>query len=599
MENRSPMLLFWGKELYCFYNDAFRCSLGEDGKHPLILGLPAQEAWAESWSTIGPLLNQVMGGGESIYRENASVPLYRNGHVEEVHWTFSYTAVRNGSDQVVGVLVTCAETTDKLKAMARVKASEARVRSIVQQVPVAMALMKGPQHVVEIVNQRALEIWARERDEVEGRPILEVLPELKEQGFGKFLNEALIGRSYHASEVPVVIRHNDRMVTHYLNFSFETLIDEEGKYEGVMAVGTEVTDTVLAKQRAEAGEARFRLLADSMPQFVWTAEPDGELNYFNKAVTDYSGFPAAELNSKGWLMIVHPDEREANVRLWTEAITAGTDFLFEHRFRRKDGEYRWQLSRAKPLRDKEGKIHLWVGTSTDIQDMKEQDQEKNFLIGMAGHEMRNPLSTLRSCVDLLNFEMADGMDAELRHVVLMMERQVDKLTRMLSDLVDVSTLKKGSLELDLSRFDVADMVRHVVEEMRRNHPQRVFNLKALMQARVHADKYRINQVLGNLLGNAVKYSPNGKEVEISCEVHGSDVCISIQDRGLGISKAEQDLIFQRFYRVQKREHGAHIEGFGIGLYLVADIVKRHNGRLSVESEEGKGSLFSFTLPLTA
>ena len=595
--SRFPMLLYWGDDLHCFYNDSFRPSLIGQGKHPEILGMPAAQAWADIWPTIGPFIHQVFAGGDSILMEDLLLPIYRNGAMEDVYWTFSYSAVRGDSDRIEGVLATCRETTAQVKAMAWVHASEARVRSIVQQVPVAMALLKGPEHVVEIVNQRALEIWGRERDEVENRPILKVMPELKAQGFGKFLTQALEGQPFRANELPVVIQRNNELITQYLNFSSEPLVDEQGRPEGVMAVGTDVTDTVRAKQRAEAGESRFRLLADSMPQFVWTGMPDGELNYFNQAVSDYSGLPASELNSKGWLMIVHPDEQEANVQLWNEAITNGTDFLFEHRFRRKDGEYRWQLSRAKPLRDKEGKIHLWVGTSTDIQDMKEQDQEKNFLIGMAGHEMRNPLSTLRSCVDLLNFEMADSMDAELRHVVQMMERQVDKLTRMLSDLVDVSTLKKGALELDPSRFDVADMVRNVVDEMRRNHPRRVFNLHASVNAPVHADKFRINQVLGNLLGNAVKYSPNGMDVDVSCEVQGHDVIITIRDRGLGISKAEQDLIFQRFYRVRKEDNGPHIEGFGIGLYLVADIVKRHRGRLSVESEEGKGSLFSFTLPL--
>ena len=595
--SRFPMLLYWGEDLHCFYNDAFRPSLGQEGKHPAILGMPAKQAWTETWPTIGPLIGQVLAGGESIWMEDALVPIYRNGSMEDVHWTFSYSAVRGESNNIEGVLVTCMETTGKLKALARTHASEARVQAIVQQVPVAMALLKGPEHVVEIVNERALEIWGRQRDDVENRPILEVMPELKEQGFGKFLTDALRGKPFHASELPVVILRNNELVTQYLNFTYEPLVDDEGRPDGVMAVGTDVTETVLAKQRAEAGEARFRLLADSMPQFVWTGNVEGELNYFNKSIGEYSGVPVTELHSEGWLSIVHPDDREENIRLWTEAITTGTDFLFEHRFRRKDGGYRWQLSRGKPLRDKEGKIHLWVGTSTDIQDIKEQDQEKNFLIGMAGHEMRNPLSTLRSCVDLLNFEMAESMDVEQRHIVQMMERQVDKLTRMLSDLVDVSTLKKGSLELDLSRFDVADMVRTAVDEMRRNHPNRAFNSEANVKALVHADRYRINQVLGNLLGNAVKYSPNGMDVDISCEVNLSDVRVAIRDQGVGISKAEQELIFQRFYRVQKSDDGPPVEGFGIGLYLVADIIRRHNGQLTVESEEGKGSLFTFTLPL--
>lgn len=593
--NRFPMLIYWGPELYCFYNDAFRPSLGNDGKHPGILGATANEAFAEAWGTMQPRFGRVLSTGESFWHEDELVPILRNGRIEDVYWT--YSPAKDGSGQVVGILVTCLETTEKVAALAQSRSNEDLIRSIVHQAPVAVAVFNGPDHVVEIANERALEIWGRERNAVEGRPILEVLPELKEQGFGKFLGDALAGIPYYATELPVHFQHDLETVTAYLNFTFEPLVGPDGAYEAVMAVGSDVTETVLAKQRAESGEARFRLLADSMPQFVWTGKPDGELNYFNQAVSDYSGIPASELNAQGWLEIVHPDEREANMRMWTEAITSGKDFLFEHRFRRKDGEYRWQLSRARPLRDKEGKIHLWVGTSTDIQTMKEQEQEKNFLIGMAGHEMRNPLSTLRSCVDLLQIEGKDDMETEQRHILDMMGRQLEKLTRLLSDLVDVSTLKQGTLELDLSHFNVTEVVRNVVDEMRRNHPDRIFNMEGCAQAPVHADRYRIAQVLGNLLGNAVKYSAKGKEVGVACELGPDTVLISVADHGVGVPKSEQELIFQRFYRVKNKERATHIDGFGIGLYLVADIVKRHGGQMAVESEEGKGSIFSFTLPL--
>ncbi len=595
--NRFPMLLYWGPEMYCFYNDAFRASLGSDGKHPAILGMPGKDAWAEAWDIMGPRLNRALSDGESSWSEDELVPFLRNGRMEDSYWTYSYSPVIDGSQDRIGVLVTCVETTENVRILARSRSDASFVRSIMQQVPVAIAMLKGPEHVVEIVNDRALEIWGRTRSEIMDRPILEVMPELVGQGFDTMLGDALAGTPFSATALPVTIRRNNQLVTVYLNFTYEPLIGADGVIEGVMAVGADVTETVLAKQRAEAGEMRFRLLADSMPQFIWTGTPEGQLNYFNKAVSDYSGVPSEKLTAEGWLMIVHADERDANIRAWTEAITTGNDFSFEHRFRRKDGEYRWQLSRARPLRDKNGKINLWIGTSTDIQEIKEQDQEKNYLIGMAGHEMRTPLSTLRSCVDLLNHEMSASMDAEQRHLVKMMERQVDKLARMLSDMVDVSTLKKGSLELDLSRFDVAEMVRNVVDEMRRNHPRRVFEVHADVAASVRADKFRINQVLGNLLGNAVKYSPDGSDITISCTIDARDVTIAICDRGFGIPKAEQELIFRRFYRVQKSEYNRHIEGFGIGLYLVADIIKRHNGQLYVDSEEGKGSLFSFSIPL--
>lgn len=475
LANKFPMSLFWGEALYCFYNDAYRPSLGNEGRHPDILGLPAKEAWPEIWDTIGPLIQQVLEGGESIWREDQLIPILRNGRMEDVYWTFSYSAVKDSEGGISGVLVTCSETTDTVISLA------------------------GSKDIA---------------------------------------------------------------------------------------------------QRAEAGEARFRLLADSMPQFVWTGDGAGNLNYFNQAVYDYSGLGEQEVAAKGWLQIVHPDEREANAAAWVEAITTGKDFFFEHRFRRKDGEYRWQMSRAKPLHDAEGKIRMWVGTSTDVQGMKEQDMEKDFFIGMAGHELRNPLNTLRSCIDLMQHDMDLTPVPELEHITGMMDRQVDKLTRLITDMLDISKLKSDALDMERSRFDANDMMRNVVDDMRRSNPEHEFTMSGTSHAPVEADRFRVAQVLGNLLTNAVKYAPGEKKIEVSCCADGGQVRIAVRDHGIGIRAEDQHQVFQRFYRV-KGDRTNGIEGFGIGLYIAADIIKRHGGTMAVESEEGKGSTFSFTLPLVA
>ena len=596
LTNRFPMFLWWGKDLFCFYNDAYRPSLGDEGRHPGILGAPAKEAWPDIWEVIGPMIQQVLAGGESVWSEDQLLPILRNGRMEEVYWTFSYSAARDSAGNISGVLVTCSETTGKVQAIQLLKENEQRLNTMVQQAPVAVAIITGPDHVVEMINDRGLALCDRTREEVIGLPVRDIVPELLAQGIPAYMEDVLHGASFEAKELPLSIVRNGHREDLYLNLVLEPLLSQKGETETMIAIGYEVTDMVLARQRAEAGEERFRLLADSMPQFVWTGDGEGKLNYFNQAVYDFSGLSDEEVQANGWLQIVHPDEREGNSKAWVSAITSGTDFFFEHRFRRKDGEYRWQMSRAKPLHNADGSIRMWIGTSTDVQDMKEQEAEKDFFIGMAGHELRNPLNTLRGCIDMMQHDMEQNTDAEFSQLTDIMDRQVVKLSRLIADLLDISKLKNDTLDMDQSRFDANELMQNVVEEMRSSYPDHVFNMSGTDHAPVQADRFRVGQVLGNLITNAVKYAPDEKEVEITCCTEEGHAKISVGDRGIGIRPEDQHQIFQRFFRVKgNRTNG--IEGFGIGLYIAADIIKRHGGHLSVKSEEGKGSVFSFTLPL--
>ena len=499
LNSKFPMFLFWGQDLICFYNDAYRPSLGREGKHPSILGMRGEEAWTEIWHIIKPLIDQVMTGGGATWSEDQLIPIYRNGKIEDVYWTFSYSPVNDDTGEIGGVLVTCTETTDKVITKLKLEESERRLRSMILQAPVGLGILKGEDYVVEIANSRALEIFDRTEDELLNKPVLDVLTELKSQGIKEMLDGVYnSGTTFTANELPIIINRNDTEETAYINLSYEPLYNPNGDIDGIMAIGVEVTDQVKARhkvqesqkelqnlfkqapvtivvykgdhhivevantaalkmwgkseaevlnkpffeiapelresqeallknvyktgesffakefpvqydkngkpyhgyfnfvyqpvrdnedeitgiiaigtevteavinrQKIEASEKSFRLLADSMPQHVWTADPQGNLNYYNQSVFDYTGLSLEQINKGGWLQIVHPDDRENNTITWLNSVTTGKDYIFEHRFRRHDGEYRWQLSRAKPQRDRKGAIKMWVGTSTDIHE---------------------------------------------------------------------------------------------------------------------------------------------------------------------------------------------------------------------------------------
>jgi PAS domain S-box-containing protein len=1108
---RFPMFLWWGPELTCFYNDAYRPSLGNEGKHPGILGEPAERAWTEIWHIIKPLIDQVLAGGEAPYFEDTLVPIYRNGKIEDVYWTFSYSAVNDESGKPAGVFVTCVETTDKIVNAKQVKHGEEKFKNLINESPIATAVFTGEDFVIELANGEALKLWGKDENII-GKKLIDAMPELDGQAYIDLLTKVYItGETYYGNENFVHIEVAGKIVPTYVNFIYKALRHSDGKIYGILTMGYNVTEQVEArkkiehneerlritaemamldearlrlategtklstweldlttyeifhsarlaeifghdpsykmphrqmrdqmhpedrhaivekafdvaiengfydyvariikpdqtlgwiktqgkviygssglplrmigtladitenkvaeeklamlaaivqssedaiisktlegfitswndgaekvfgyaaaeiigqhvtklipqdrfdeepqilrriqrgesvehfetkritkdnrildisltispirdtsgkiigaskiardvskqkeaersiaenqlrlniaiqaaelgtweydvttgattysdryleifghiasqelshqsvvdqihpddlamrnqavkeaieqtgtmnfdariivnqneirwiqakgrlvydddnvpiklmgtimditdeKQAAEAikeSEERFRLLSNVMPQFIWTGDPQGNLYYFNQAVYDYSGLTEEQAMNGGWVQIIHPDDKEENIKRWMHSIATGEDFIFEHRFRRQDGEYRWQLSRAVPHRDSNGQIQMWIGTSTDIHDQKisseklqksellfktisntspvglwmtdvngennfvndtwikwtgmpleqqyirgwldrvlEEDkktipsfqqafnrrekytaefritrqdeeirwclsegspfydihgkfagyagsvtditdikkleQQKDFFISMASHELKTPITSIKGYVQILMSMHKESPDTFLRNSLATVNKQIGTLTKLITDLLDMSKIKSGNLQLNKEDFSINNMIRETIEEVKHTQPDYTIVFSPESESVVHADRIRIAQVLINFLTNAIKYSPHFNMVTIRSTVINNNVVVSVIDSGIGISKHDQERIFQRFYRVEGKDEKT-FPGFGIGLFIAAEIIQRHNGKISVESEPGKGSVFSFSLPL--
>lgn len=252
LHSKFPMFLFWGKDLTCFYNDAFRPSLGNEGKHPWALGKPGAMVWEEIWNTIGPWINQVLSGGEAIWMEDQLVPFYRNGKMETIYWTFSYSPVFDESEKPAGVFVACTETTQKIAHLERLQTFSRQFRDLVIQAPVAIAVLKGPDFVVEIANERMLEIWGKKAEEMNDRPLFEGLPEARDQGFAELLHQVMeTGETFTAYARPASLPRGGRMETLYLNFVYEAIHEPDGAISGIMVVAVDVTEQELAKNRIE------------------------------------------------------------------------------------------------------------------------------------------------------------------------------------------------------------------------------------------------------------------------------------------------------------------------------------------------------------
>ena len=373
----------------------------------------------------------------------------------------------------------------------------------------------------------------------------------------------------------------------------------EGSKPYVSGTMRDITELKEFERKIKESEQKYRFLADAIPQIVWIGESDGRLTYFNQATMDYSGKDYNTfLEGNGWIDIVHPDERIENTRLWMESVKNKTPFSFEHRFRSKNDEYRWFLSRAAPQLDEFGNVTKWVGTSTDIDDMKKQDEHKNNFIKIANHELKTPVTTIKGYVQLLKKMRGGSDDKFLVNSLNTIENQINKLNHLMGELLDISRIESGKLPLHKCDFSLLKLVTETIEDIKAADQSHHINfeLSDAKDIEVFADKDRITQVLNNLLTNAIKYSPNEKEVNVKLYVDGNCAVVSVEDFGIGMDELELTKIFDRFYRVSGEDE-VTFPGFGIGLFIVKDIVERHEGKIWVESEKQKGSKFYFSLPL--
>ena len=267
----------------------------------------------------------------------------------------------------------------------------------------------------------------------------------------------------------------------------------------------------------------------------------------------------------------------------------------EHRFLCHDGAYYWHLSRGHAQKDSDGKITVWIGTHTDIDEQKRKEQQKDEFIGIASHEMKTPLTTAKAYLQLLEL----SLDKESETTKLYAKKAsfaVDRLNELIGELMDVSKIQSGKLDYNITVFNFNEMVDDAVENIRDASPKHAFIKTGKAEQEVTGDKQRLQQVVINLLSNAVKYSPDSSDVYISIEQLKDEIKVSVKDNGIGIDKEHLEKIFDRYYRVE--EHAIQFRGLGIGLFISHEIIQRQQGKLWAESEPGKGSTFYFTLPVS-
>ncbi len=362
-----------------------------------------------------------------------------------------------------------------------------------------------------------------------------------------------------------------------------------------------------SEERLQESEERFRHMADALPQIIWTALPSGEVDYVNSRGAEYAGVPAEQGLENGWLEFVHPEDRPRIWSDWNRATISGETLDSEYRLRRSDGVYRWQIVRALPLRNSQGVVVRWFGTSTDVEDqrlaqkvMQEEDRRKNDFLAMLSHELRNPLTPIQNAASLLRRVEAGSPDFDRALTIL--ERQLRLMVRLIDDLLDVSRITHGKVLLKEELIDLVAVVRSLLDDRRESLEADELVLEVALPQEplwVKADLSRAAQAVGNLLDNAQKYTSSGGVVGVEVRAEGGEAVVIVKDSGAGLSPEALERIFAPFVQVGVPAAGRR-GGLGLGLSLVRSLAELHGGSVHAHSEGvGRGSVFTFRIPLAA
>jgi two-component system CheB/CheR fusion protein len=342
-----------------------------------------------------------------------------------------------------------------------------------------------------------------------------------------------------------------------------------------------------------ASREHFKFLADTIPVMVWTTQPNGDFDYFNRQWLDYTGLSLEESKSGG-RSAVHPDDLPDLLKEWNRCLHSGEPFKFEMRMRSAKGIYSSFISNALPLKNSDEKIIAWFGVCTNIEDQKSDMEKKDEFISIASHELKTPVTSLKAYTEILMMDLEGSASTGAIKMLTKMDAQIEKLTRLIGDLLDVSKNNTGQLKFYYEKFDFNEMVRDVANVMQLSARAHKIELSLADTKIINGDRNRLGQVVINLISNAVKYSPHSDKIIVSSVNNEDTITLSVQDFGIGIPLSEHSKLFSRFFRANESTY----PGLGLGLYICNEIIKRHSGKMDFESEDGKGSTFYFSIPFT-
>jgi len=499
-------------------------------------------------------------------------------------------------------------------------------RTLIEESPMSVALYVGRDIIIQMANEAMLQTWGKDRSVI-GKTIREALPELEGQPYYKLLEDVFdTGIPYYSVDDRVDLEVNGKIERFYYNFTYKPLKNANGEVWGILNTATNVTEQVLAKKKVEEKERNFRNMILQAPVAMCIVRgPSFIVDVANERMFELWGKPAEkilnhplfdalpEVQEEGLEEILQHvyisgetyKENERLVPLPRKGKIEGVYVNFSYQAVREKGNITSILAVAIDVTDQVTARQKLEESKTEllgIQKQLEQElaagrqvqKQKDDFIGIASHELKTPLTTLNNSLQLLERLLKqDQQTAKVEGIFKLAQTSMQKLINILDILINDTKISEGQLTLKKSVFKVSKLIDDCCDHVRAAGTH-ILKTTGDLEMHVFADMARLDQVLVNLVNNAVKYAPDSKEIEIHIERLGNDAKISVIDKGPGIPADKLAHIFRRYYRIGNE--GIQYSGLGLGLFIASEIIRQHGGEIGVESVLTKGSRFWFTLP---
>ena len=560
-------------------------------------------------STVHPVSNAAGKGLAAVVKDHIQRTQQRRSYKKFQSSTFSNP-------------VQSAEKSERVKAEYLSRAFE--------EAPVGLVLINKSGFILSF-NRFASSLFNKTEREVLGTPLPDLFPEKEQAGFLLFLKEA------QENKIKKVIEYPSEAHPRFFETVISRVDKDDPSYKIVLI--NEITEKVLAQKAIEENAQKVKMIVGSMPEMAWTALPSGEIDFLNNRWYEYTGQNPSDPSSTGWVKAIHPEDFKKAESLWKKALQKGTLYQLECRYlKASDKKYQWHLTRALPVRSPEGTILHWVGTCTEIQSLKNTEEElqktaeelaasneeltaaneeinasleelnetnerlikvnadlDNFIY-TASHDLKAPILNIEGLVHILGRKLKENYckDEKIKDIINMIITSIQRFRGTIGDLTEISKLQRLS-ELESVETDIPEIIEEVKLDLQQQILEADAELKILVEGchKVVFSRKNLKSIIYNLLSNAIKYRSHDHKLKVEILVYDEEdyVVLSIKDNGLGMNLKDKNKVFGMFQRMH-----SHVEGTGVGLYIVKKIIETAGGSITVESQVGQGSVFRVFFP---
>ncbi|MVN90579.1 ATP-binding protein [Mucilaginibacter aquatilis] len=516
----------------------------------------------------------------------------------------------------------------------------------------ATAIYSGSELVIAFANNAMLEFWGKDSSII-GQSLIDAVPELQGQPFFAYLQGVFETGISKVGISPAETLRNGMLQTRYYEYEYKAVKNAAGVTYCILHTAADVTNNVLGQEAIERSreqeealnretslneelaaaneqlvstndelqkaqqqlnelnaelerrvsgrtrelqesESRFRAMAEGSGIMIAVEDDTSQITFLSKAWADFTGQNQATLAANGWTDFIHPDDKQKYRELYLAAFNKCEPFTGELRLRGVNDHYYWILSKGNPLFRPDGSFAGYIITCVDITEQKELEQRKDDFISIASHELKTPLTSLKASLQLMDKIKHNPTNAMMPKLIMQSRKSIQRVSTLVDDLLNVRRLQQGEMQLNKTYFILSQLLNACANPIAITGSHRI-SITGDLELEILADEHRIDQVVTNFINNAAKYAPDCGLISMHIEQVDGVVKVSVSDTGPGIPKSKIQHLFDRYYRVDAS--GFQVSGLGLGLYISAEIIKRHGGEIGADSELGQGSTFWFTLPI--